>query len=138
MKPLREETMKTSLVILMGAAAVAFTATAVAAKTVQSTYGEITYLDQYSGDTLVFLENNPAGCEQGFWMRPSHAKFKSNLALVEKAVHSKARVKVAGNDEQRWPQTVDKRCRVQSITVEPVSKLPAPTTEPILEPVAAE
>lgn len=127
--------MNKSVMIFVGVASLALSAivgtTAAVAKTVKSDYAEITYLDQYSGDTLVFLASNPRGCEQGFWMRPSQAKFKENLAVVMKAVHSKARVIVAGNDEQRWPQTEDKRCRVQSITVEQVSN-PAPA------PIAAE
>jgi outer membrane lipoprotein-sorting protein len=99
---------------------------AASAKPIKSDFGQIASIDQYSGDTLVFLENNPPECEAGYWMRPTHAGFKSNLSVIEKAVHAKSRVKVVGNDSERWSQTVDKRCRLQSITVEPVSNLPVP------------
>jgi hypothetical protein len=95
---------------------------AATAKTVESGYDEITYYDQYSGDTLVFLKNNPAGCEQGFWLRPSHGQFKDNIAKIEKAMHAHARVKIAGNDAQRWKQTEDNRCRLQSVSVEQIAR----------------
>jgi len=100
-------------------------------KPVSSAFGQVTNFDQYSGDTLVFMENNPAACAQGFWMRPTHPGFKDNLAELEKAIHSKARVKLTGNDEQRWPQTEDLRCQLQSVTVEPVSQLPKPQIKPV-------
>jgi len=110
--------------ITMLSAAVLFAASSAFAAPITSDYAPIKQVDTYSGDTIVFLEKNPAGCEQGFWMRPTHEGFKENLDGVTKAVHSNARVKVSGNSDEMWPQMELNRCRLDTLEVEPVAHVP--------------
>ena len=110
------------LTLLVGTLALAScVATSAMAAPVTSEYALIKLVDGYAGDTLVFLEKNPAKCDQGYWFRPTQAKFSANLALIEKAAHSNARVKIVANDAEMWPQMDVKRCRLQSVEVEDVA-----------------
>jgi hypothetical protein len=93
------------------------------AASIVSDYAKIQTLDTYAGDTTVFLESNPAGCEQGFWMRPNHPGFAEKLDEIEKAAHANARVKISGDGSDLWPQLEERNCRLESITVEPISRV---------------
>ncbi len=119
------------LTLVVGALAlVSCVATNAMAAPVASEYATIKLVDAYAGDTLVFLEKNPAKCDQGYWMRPTQAKFSANLALIEKAAHSNARVKIVANDAEMWPQMDVKRCRLQSIEMEDVAHVDPATEGP--------
>jgi hypothetical protein len=88
---------------------------------VTTEYSKIKSIDTYSGDTTVFLEKNPKGCEQGFWMRPNHAGFKDNLKVIEDAAHQNTRVKIVGDSADLWKQLEDRNCRLEKVSVEPVA-----------------
>jgi hypothetical protein len=90
---------------------------------VTTEYSKIKSIDVYSGDTTVFLEKNPPGCEQGFWMRPGHAQFKENLKLIEDAAHQNTRVKIVGDKSDLWKQLAnpDRNCRLDKVSLEPVA-----------------
>jgi hypothetical protein len=108
--------------ILAGAAAVSLLAALPAsAASIVSDYSKIQQIDTYAGDTIVFLSNNPAGCELGFWMRPTQDGFEEKLDKVEKAAHAQARVKVSGDGSDLWNQLEERNCRLESIEVEPVA-----------------
>lgn len=110
--------MKFAAILVVGFGALALSSMA-CAKTVKSEYAQITKFDHYAGDVTVFLDKNPPGCEQGFWLRPTHQGFVYNERQIKDAVHVNARVQIAGDDQQRWKQTDDSRCRLTSIVVEP-------------------
>jgi hypothetical protein len=88
---------------------------------VTTDYTKIKSIDTYSGDTTIFLENNPPGCEQGFWMRPGHARFKDNLKLIEDAAHQNTRVKIVGDSADLWKQLEERNCRLDKVSLEPVA-----------------
>jgi hypothetical protein len=89
-------------------------------KPVTTEFSKIKSIDTYSGDTTVFLEKNPPGCEQGFWMRPNHAGFKENLKVIESAAHQNTRVKIVGDGGDLWKQLEDRNCRLERVSVEAV------------------
>jgi hypothetical protein len=120
--------MKKHLIFALGGAALVLGSGVHAAAPVVSGYAQIKTLDSYSGDTVVFLETNPVGCDQGFWMRPDQPGFKANLDAITKAAHAKARVKIEGNAAEMWPQMDVDRCRLQSVEVEPIAHV-SPVTE---------
>jgi len=124
--------MKTAAILIVALSA--FAASSVAnAKTVKSEYAQITNFDHYAGDTTVFLDKNPPGCEQGFWLRPTHKGFTDNERQIKDAVHMNARVQISGDDQQRWKQTLENRCRLVSIDVEPVAQPLAEGEAPVVE-----
>src|SRR5262249_31409045 len=114
-----EDRMKTAAILVVGLGALAASSVA-CAKTVKSEYATIVNFDHYAGDETVFLEKNPPGCEQGFWLRPTHKGFTENERQIRDAVHMNARVQISGDDQQRWKQTEDNRCRLTSIKMEAV------------------
>jgi len=100
-----------------------FSAQAAAVKSpVTTEFTKIKSIDTYSGDTTVFLEKNPPGCEQGFWMRPNQAGFKDNLKVIEAAAHQNTRVKIVGDGGDLWKQLEDRNCRLERVSAEPVAK----------------
>jgi len=118
--------------ILAGVAAVSLMAALPAsAASVVSDFSKIQQIDTYAGDTIVFLSNNPAGCEQGFWMRPTQEGFEDKLDKVEKAAHAQARVKVSGDASDLWNQLEERNCRLQTIEVEPVANVTGAEAKPV-------
>jgi len=112
-----------AILMTMGFAGIA----PVSAASVVSDYSKIKTIGTYAGDTTVFLEKNPLGCEQGFWMRPDQAGFKEKLDQIEKAAHAKVRVKISGDGTDLWSQLELRNCRLESISMEPVTQAaPAP------------
>ncbi len=111
--------MKIAALLVVGLGAFAVSSVA-CAKTVTSEYAQIKNFDHYAGDITVFLDKNPPGYEQGFWLRPTQKGFVHNERQIKDAVHVNARVQIAGDDQQRWKQTQEKRCRLISITMEQI------------------
>jgi len=104
--------------IFVAAVVVTAGASAASAGMVTTDYVKVKTLNQYAGDTTVFLEKNPAQCEQGFWMRPNQEGFEEKLDALEKAAHSNTRVKITGNTSVLWPQLEQANCLLESVDVE--------------------
>lgn len=111
--------------IFIAAVVVAGGVSAAHAGMVTTNYTKVKTLNTYAGDTTVFLEQNPAQCPQGFWMRPNLDGFEEKLDALEKAAHANQRVKITGNDTMLWPQlsAKDANCMLESVEMEPVANI---------------
>lgn len=106
------------------AAAAAFTAAAVALPAHAALVGDYTnrkvlevyaYEDFGGGDFVFRVDLPVAGCEGGFWFRPSDPGFKSSVATVLLAYSSKAAVRVWAYSEQLWTGSSAPTCRVHAV-----------------------
>ena len=105
-----------------GAALVLAAASAGAADRVSTDFTKIKTINTYAGDATVSLENNPAGCEDGFWMPQTQLE---KLKIIEGAAHENSRVKIVGDPSQRWRQVEQRMCRLETVSREPMAKVGA-------------
>jgi hypothetical protein len=76
------------------------------------------YSDYGGGDVIVTVATSVAGCEGGFWLRPSDPGFESSLAMLMSAKLAGRAVTILGYDNQIWPGSASKFCRLYYINVE--------------------
>jgi len=106
-----------------GSAALVLAAASVgAADKVTTDFTKIKTINTYAGDATVSLENNPAGCEDGFWMPQSQLE---KLKIIEGAAHENSRIKIVGDPGQRWRQVEQRMCRLETVSREPIPKVGA-------------
>jgi hypothetical protein len=74
--------------------------------------GVYTYTDYGTGDVVVTVENPPAPCQHGFWIRMTDAGAKTTFAQVLAAYHAKTPLRIGGYDDQMWPGSTGKYCRM--------------------------
>ena len=117
--------MKTITALMIGTAALAFAGSAIAAPAspITTEYSKIKSIDTYAGDTTVFLEKNPVGCEQGFWMRPTQTGFEDKLHTLEAAAHQNSRIMITGDGADLWQQLADRNCRLDTVVAEPIANI---------------
>lgn len=75
------------------------------------------YSDYGGGDVIITLATSVAGCEGGFWLRPSDPGFESSLAMLMSAKLAGRAVTILGYDDQIWPGSPSKFCRLYYIGV---------------------
>ncbi len=77
------------------------------------TVTEVFSYTDYSGGDVTFKVNSPiAGCEGGFWLRPSDPGFKTTYAALLMAYSSKATVRVWAYSDQIWSGSGSPTCRL--------------------------
>lgn len=117
--------MKKLTTLMIGTAALTLSGMAIAAPAspITTEYSKIKSIDNYAGDTTVFLEKNPAGCEQGFWMRPTQAGFEGKLKMLENAAHQNSRIRIVEDGADLWKQLEERNCRLDTVMAEPVANI---------------
>jgi hypothetical protein len=118
----QENAMKNFVPFICGGAAFVVAASAGAADMVTTDFSKIKTINTYAGDATVSLENNPAGCDDGFWMPQSQLE---KLKIIEGAAHENSRVKIVGDPAHRWRQVEQRMCLLQTVSREPVTKFGA-------------
>ena len=92
------------VVTLLSCALLAGSHVAVAAL-VSSPKGSITRIVTYTtfggGDVVFTLSAPLVGC-YGFWLRPTDAGFKNNLATLLAAYHNRTQLVASGYNDQTW------------------------------------
>ncbi len=88
----------------------------------QTVSGKISALTSYTtygnGDVLFEMEQLPASCNGGFWLKKDDPGFSSNLSIVLSAFHAGATIKAAGYDTELWPAASSANyCRVTWMTL---------------------
>jgi hypothetical protein len=71
-----------------------------------------TYTDYGGGDVIVTVQNAPAACQHGFWIRMSDPGAKTVFAEVLAAYHAQTPLRMGGYDDQLWPGSTGKHCRL--------------------------
>jgi hypothetical protein len=71
-----------------------------------------TYSDFGGGDVMFKVDLPIAGCEGGFWLRPSDAGFKANLATLLLAYTTKVNLRVWAYNDQLWTGSGAPTCRL--------------------------
>jgi hypothetical protein len=78
--------------------------------------GEITAIYSYSdygtGDVVITVQNAPAACQHGYWIRMTDVGAKTVYAQVLAAFHAKTGLRVGGYDDQLWAGSSGKYCRI--------------------------
>ena len=117
--------MKAITAIMIGTGALALSSVVFAAQVspVATGYSKIQSINTYASDTTVYLEKNPVGCEEGFWMRPNQVGFKEKLKTLEDAAHLNSRIQIVGDGNDLWKQKETRNCRLVSVTNEPVTNV---------------
>jgi hypothetical protein len=112
-----EHSLKAITAVLFGL--VAFTSISSNAQTASLTPTQAVQVTAIEGSKsatngyFVMTTANPvAGCESGFWLPVSDAKYAAYFARVNDVLASKAPLVVAGDKAQMWPGSTDKVCRI--------------------------
>ena len=74
--------------------------------------GIYTYTDFGTGDVVVIVQNPPPACQHGFWIRMTDAGAKTTYALVLSAYQAKTNLRMGGYDNELWPGSSGKYCRM--------------------------
>lgn len=77
------------------------------------------FSDYGTGDVVFQMNATGVGCENGFWLRPTDAGFKSNLSVLIAAHLSGRNVSVQGYNDSIWSGSGGKYCRLYSISIQP-------------------
>lgn len=105
-----------ALSALMMAALVIGTAGAMERSTPETVITTVTTYPQFGGGDVAIVVANPAtNCPNGFWLSPSDPGFKSVLASILAAHHSRSRVRVYGDDAQLWSGSSGAYCRITAV-----------------------
>ena len=82
---------------------------------------QISYVYSYSefggGDVVFRLETTLAGCDDGYWLRPTDPGFQRNVAMLMSAQLARRAISVFAFDSQLWSGSVAKYCRVDMIAM---------------------
>lgn len=71
---------------------------------------------EYGGGDVTFQTETPiAGCEAGFWLRPTDPGFKNAYAVVLTSYTTKSPVRVWAHDDSLWPGSSGRWCRVYAM-----------------------
>ena len=61
---------------------------------------------------MVIVQNPPPACQHGFWIRMTDAGAKTTYALVLSAYQAKTNLRMGGYDNELWPGSSGKYCRM--------------------------
>lgn len=86
-----------------------------------TTPAQISYVYSYSefggGDVVFRLETTLAGCDDGYWLRPTDPGFQRNVAMLMSAQLARRAISVFAFDSQLWSGSVAKYCRLDMIAM---------------------
>lgn len=86
-----------------------------------STNGKITsalsYAEYGTGDVVFQLNTTLAGCENGFWLRPTDAGFKTNISFLLAAQLSGRNVYLQAHNDLIWNGSAAKTCKLYVIQI---------------------
>ena len=86
-----------------------------------TTPAQISYVYSYSefggGDVVFRLQTILAGCEGGYWLRPTDPGFQRNVAMLMSAQLARRAISIYAYDNQIWSGSVAKYCRVDMIAM---------------------
>jgi hypothetical protein len=92
---------------------------AAAQATVNAQVGELkgvwTYTDYGTGDVVIVVQNPPAGCVDGFWLRMTDVGAKTVYANLLAAYYTKTRLRIDGYDNQLWAGSTGQYCRIYAV-----------------------
>jgi hypothetical protein len=92
------------------------TAMAAPAATTDNPVGLVTgifsYTDYGGGDIIIVVQNPPPACQHGFWIRLADPGSKTVFAHVLEAYQAKATLRMGGYDNELWPGSSGKYCRL--------------------------
>ena len=70
------------------------------------------------GDIAIKISNPPAGCEGGYWLRKADTLgYKNTMSFLLSAFHSQTTVILSGNNNELWPGSSTKYCRLDQIAL---------------------
>ena len=76
----------------------------------------ISYSTVGNGDVVFELAQNPLASQcYGFWLRPSDAGFKTNLAILLSVIQTQTTLAVSAEDSTIWTGSVAKYCLVYAL-----------------------
>ena len=71
-----------------------------------------TYTDYGTGDVVFEVQNPPAACANGFWVRMSDVGAKSTYAYIMLAYSMQTPLRIGAYDTDIWPGSGGKYCRL--------------------------
>lgn len=74
-----------------------------------------TYTKYGNGDVQIIASSPAPNCEGGFWLSPNDAGYDAALSSLISAYHTQSLVVLSGEDEDIWPGSGTRHCRLEAV-----------------------